>query len=223
MKHIFDAFFNKCSEKNKKLIEQFKEDILFNRNFLDNSVCSKYDSETYPAFNNSNLYQCVFNELNFNITFSLLNKKITFSTNSYFKEEYSFLTAFSFFIEQDLYSVKFNLHKDFNLRNQLIVSYAIQNDILEVLKLEDRLNMESEIISYIAPNTDMNYGCLYIFDRQDIIKFILDNYLEPQEFKDLIMLNYDMNIEEDELLTAIYTNASLLKSSNLLVQKIKNK
>lgn len=223
MKHIFDAFFNKCSEENKKLIEQFKEDIIFNRDLLDNSVYSKCDSETHPAFNKSTLNVKNVNEDNFKIKLSLITKEIIFTTESHFKEDHSFLTSISFFLEKDVYATTFKLYSNQNANNQLTVSYTIEDNFLELLNEYDTLEIESYLNSYIAPEVDMNYGCLYIFDNHEIIKFVLDNYLEPQAFKDLIMLNYDMDIEEDELLTAIYTNSNILKKSNSLVQKIKNK
>lgn len=224
MKKIFDTFFEKCSDENKKIIEQFKEDILLNREFLDNSVYSKYDSEIPTALNKSNLRIRKFNDNNFKMKLSLNTKEIVFTTRSHFKEDHAFLTQISFLVEKNTYSITFNLyHTQYPYpKNQLRVSYTIKDNFLELSNDYDTLDIESGINSYIAPDVDMNYGCLYIFDNHEVIKFILDNYLEPQLFKDLIMLNYDMDIDEDELLTAIYKNANILKNSNSLVQKIKN-
>lgn len=223
MKKIFDAFFNKCSEQNKMIIEQFKEDVLLKKDFLDISVYSKYDSETHPAFNHSNSQIKNINEDNFKIKLSLRTKEIIFTTESPFKEDHSFLTSISFFLEKDIYAITFKLYSNQNSNSQLTVSYKLEDNFLEILNDHDTLDIESGLNSYVAPDVDMNYGCLYVFDNHEIIKFVLDNYLEPQAFKDLIMLNYDMDIEEDELLTAIYTNSNILKKSNSLVQKIKNK
>lgn len=199
MKVLYNKFLDLLSKNNRKTINNFSHDLLKN---LDSSIIMKKYSLT---INNQRYYNYFIEEKN--ISVELLKSSLIFSIKTNIDDNYHFETQIHL-TKPEIYSLQFYMYKPSNeKRNSLCLSfehkesysYTTLDKIVNSVLLE-----KNELI-----NTKKS---------ENIISLILENLSSPTELKDLLLINFDITIEHDEVISNIYNHLCILNN----IKKVKN-
>lgn len=212
MQSIYEKFYEICSKENKLIIQEFQEDLKkLNSIELDDKYKFDHSIENYP--------EKILNDSFFSI--SLSENYILFILTTDFNKNYNFSTTLSYSNKEDLYGIDFNIFNKLDVDKDRFTIFLLKTENeFSILDIVNTINID---INSKSSNTN-EYENIYIFDNEDIINIVLENYLSPNELKDILLLNEDINFMEDEILSAIINQATILYNykNNTPIQKLKN-
>lgn len=199
MKAVYDKFFEICSKENQSMIQEFQKDVkILTENELNNKYQFDYSIPRYP--------ERILKDSFFSI--SLSKNYILFTMTNDFNQEYNFSTTFSYAIKNDIYGIKFLIFNKIEAnKDRIFISLVKTKDEFYAQDLENNIKIEINSKSSKVEEYDEDY---YIFNDDNIINLVLENYLSPLELNDLLLLNEDINVREDEILSAIINQATTL-------------
>lgn len=214
MKEVYDKFFEICSKENQLMIQEFKQDVkILNENELSNKYHFDYSIPRYP--------ERILKDSFFSI--SLSENYILFTMTDDFNQEYNFSTTFSYSIKEDSYGLDFNIFNKLETDNDRFTIFLLKTknelsiiDVNNTIKIE--INSKSSKVDEYGYDEDF-----YVFNDDNIINLVLDNYLSPLELNDLLLLNEDINVIEDKILSSIISQATTLYNHKNNVPTIKLK
>lgn len=205
MKNIYNQIYNDLSYQKRKEINNFIEDSS-NLEFNHEKIVEKYALRKNlfsPYLENRSLDK--------GVEIIISSYKIIFRTTTDFNNDYFFKVDFGFQFSDESYSTTFIICNKENHKEQLYVNF-IQEKTDENFILEHfHNNLEIKLNSLHSNN---NRRGIYVFKDNSITRIILEEYLRPEDFKDLMSLNYDIEINNDDILSNIYKHAIIIKDIN---------
>lgn len=226
MNTVYSNFYHMCSKKNQKVIEIFldklktwpTQDYTASRDFI-------YE---YNAREHGRLNGFVIEEKGFNINFFPNAQQIAFSIKQPFQDNSTFEISFSKYLTINALEVTFFISTLIEPKYGLGVDFDFNSDRGD-FSLTDCFNF---FPNKIKSARHEGYGDdIYLFDNGPVINELLNIYKNPnnsQEFRDLLLLKYDIVIDNDEIASAILDSSQhyhslLKKNKNKLTQNKKNK
>lgn len=213
MKNIYKKIFNDLSYQKRRELNNLIEDSS-SLEFTHEKFVEKYSLRKNlfsPYLENRSVEN--------DVEIILSSYQISFRTTTDFNNDYFFKVDFSFQFTNESYATTFTICNKQNHKEQLYVN-LIQEKIDDTFILEHfQNNLEIKLKSLHSNN---NSRGIYVFKDTAIIRIILEEYLRPQDFKDLISLNYDIDIMNDDILSNIYKHAMIIKEMNKksLIKKV---
>lgn len=205
MKNIYNQIYNDLSYQKRKEINNFIEDSS-NLELNHEKIVEKYALRKNlfsPYLENRSLDK--------GVEIIISSYKIIFRTTTDFNNDYFFKVDFGFQFSDESYSTTFIICNKENHKEQLYVNF-IQEKTDENFILEHfHNNLEIKLNSLHSNN---NRRGIYVFKDNSITRIILEEYLRPEDFKDLMSLNYDIEIINDDILSNIYKHAIIIKDIN---------
>lgn len=190
MKKIYDKFLSSLSEKNNKKTISIMNDFF---NEIDRLILIEKYSLKDTAANSP--YTNFIQEDKFSIQL-FKDELIIFKMNTDFDKKHTFETLLSI-DKNNNYNLSFNIN---NTKKELTIFCLNFND--------------KNSYSFIAENVNIKSTILKKDDRsKNIMNLILENFSKNSEIKDLLLINYDIVIEDDEVLFNIYKHGIILNNS----------
>lgn len=225
MKKIFDSFFEIAKPNTKKALEKIlechethtsSELSLIVRDFINLGAKKDWNTSKF-----------IINDNGFNVSFHEYRPHIEISMSTSLENHDIFTTSFVFYLNQinNPYSIKFELNSSVQ-EGDLCAEYDYKDnpdsDFFSDINFDNDQNnfnyYSTNFKSYMPHHDKEN---LYVFSEKQIILLFLNNYLniseKKQEISDILLLNYDIQLEKDELLNPVFINA--LKFNELINKK----
>lgn len=205
MKNIYNQIYNDLSYQKRREINNFIDD--------SSSLAFTHDKfvEKYSLIKNLFSPYLENRSVENDVEIILSSYQITFRTTTDFNNNYFFKVDFGFQFSDDSYSTTFIICNKENHKEQLYVNF-IQEKTDDSFILEHfHNNLEIKLNSLHSNN---NRRGIYVFKDDSITRIILEEYLRPEDFKDLMSLNYDIDIMNDDILSNIYKHAIIIKEMN---------
>lgn len=200
MKKIYNKLLSLTSSSNKKIISNFIIDL---DKLSDIALYDKYDMYYESNSVVHRAARLVLKESFFNI--HLTENNIFFEIKNNLSYPNFFSAEFCFSIKNKIYSTNFGIYNSGNEWDYLKVDYEFN---------------KKSIMSIFTTGEEAKDNNFLLNDN--VMNIIFDNYLQPNDLHDLLLLSEDLNIENNEIFSCIISQAKLL-SSHLNNKKIKPK
>lgn len=215
MKEIFDAFLEIASERNKKYIESYIESATTHTNEE-----RLYLIERFHDIKRDWKKECfILKDNGFQIYFSQYKPIIKFvMSHNDFSNEDTFTTLFTHYLDdkEAPYSIRFDLNSSIeegNLEAEFRYNTNPDKDFYSEMNFDnDEDNFNYYYIDFQSYKPEKDPQNMYVFADKEIILLFLNNYLKmnekQQDIADILLLNYDIQLEKDVLLNSILKNST---------------
>lgn len=232
---IYDTLLSICSPENKIIIDSYSKEIRSPeyikevRNHSHNTekaLIKKYreklGQETTPDYNfgyfkvKDSHFDLLFLPHRYAIDISLESEIKIKSTD----DPYVLNVAFSYHQVESFYEIEISIYSNSDKTDDSlnIVYHIDKNGKFSIQESHNTLLIP--INSKIQNPEDSLQDELYIFKNTDLIETLFNNYLDPSEIKNTLLLINDFDINQDEIASAIVDQAISL-SKNIKPQKAK--
>lgn len=206
LKKIYDKILNLLSEQNKNTIIN-----IFNylSNGLEASIILEKHSQKKPEKNNS--YFLVEEKMKeYSILLEVFRNSFELKIQTQLNNGFNFETILDLnlmAVNEDLDSISFsfnNTNKNISLYLHFNKNYYYSVNTIKPIK-SSLLNDGNQMIE-----NDKN---------KEIINMVLNHFKNPSELKDFLLINCDIKIEKDEVLSNIYKHSLLINNNPKIIKK----
>lgn len=236
MKHLYEDFYNQCSLETTTLIDSFVGS--YNKDLSD-AACRKLIKKYGLKAIDSNAFSFIMKEKYFDAKIDLRLGKIrtcsiNFSFRNYLEKslyiENTVYLNIAKQIEKQDYNFAITIQHDISIENNnpLETPYdKRKEEFCTIIYVENDNNNDLQFSYYLNTLKEKyvnNYGTKILLSNTTLMKYIIDNFKRPEEFRDTLLITQDLNINEDPILNAIFINfLELNKSQHSAVLKMVNK
>lgn len=232
MKTLYEDFYNQCSLETTTLIDSFVAS--YNKDLSD-AACKKLIKEYgLKAIDSGNTFSFIMKEKYFDAKIDLRLGKIrtcsiNFSFRNYLEKSlYIENTVYLNIAKQD-YSFAITIQHDLSIENDKPLKTPYdkrKEEFCTIIYFENNNNNTLQLSYYLNTLKERylnNYGTKTLLANTTLMKYIIDNFKRPEEFRDTLLITQDLNINENPILNAIFINFNELnKKQHSAVLKMVN-
>lgn len=224
MKEIFNSFKSTLNNKNQQLLDNFIFDV-------KNKINKKDIVRKYDMFDLDESFNCM-RQIKDNIHLTLRGleeSQIELSLKNYTDKDKSFKTTIIYDILKEKIEIKFSVYSDYKadtffkiVFNDTLPTEPFEKGIFLVeAKNPYRLNFKSSFPYKTEDSYLSRFQSPKLFEV--IIRY-LEQHTTPIIAKEMLALEYDLNINDEEIISRIHENSvliqSIIKQNNTLNNKL---